>query len=60
MSDQDSNKENITLEDIVTYLEQHPNFFYENPQILEQVNLTHNRPKGSISLIEHQVSVLRD
>ncbi|MBI79104.1 MAG: DUF484 family protein [Pseudomonadota bacterium] len=60
MSDQGSNKENISLEDIVIYLEKHPNFFYENPHILEQVNLNHNQPKGSISLIEHQVSLLRD
>ena len=41
------------------YLIDHPNFFEENPDILEAINLSHDSGKA-ISLVERQISIMRD
>lgn len=47
-------------EGIASYLEQHPDFFLRHPEVLEQLDLRHHAAKGTVSLIERQVQVLRD
>ena len=41
------------------YLIDHPNFFEENPDILEAINVSHDSGKA-ISLVERQISIMRD
>jgi uncharacterized protein len=46
--------------DIASWLKEHPDFFEENPQILALMRVTHAGTGGAVSLIERQVSVLRE
>ena len=48
-----------TDQDIVDYLEAHPEFFVRNPRVLETMEIPHQCGKA-VSLVEYQVSVLRD
>ena len=41
------------------YLIDHPNFFEENPDILEAINVSHDSGKA-ISLVERQITIMRD
>ena len=41
------------------YLIDHPDFFEENPEILEAINLSHDSGKA-ISLVERQITIMRD
>ena len=41
------------------YLIDHPDFFEENPEILEAINLSHDSGKA-ISLVERQITIKRD
>ena len=41
------------------YLIDHPDFFEENPEILEVINLSHDSGKA-ISLVERQITIMRD
>jgi len=41
------------------YLINHPDFFEENPDILEAINLSHESGKA-ISLVERQITIMRD
>ncbi|WP_199610264.1 DUF484 family protein [Flocculibacter collagenilyticus] len=41
------------------YLLQHPDFFVQNPDLLAQLRLPHQQ-KGTISLVERQLEVLRE
>ena len=41
------------------YLIDHPDFFEENPDILEAINLSHDSGKA-ISLVERQITIMRD
>ena len=43
---------------IAAYLRGHPDFFERNPEVLAEVQVAHG-PGGTVSLIEHQVKVLR-
>lgn len=45
--------------DVASYLAQHVDFFERHPSLLSHLHLAHNVP-GATSLIERQVSVLRD
>lgn len=45
---------------ITKYLQQHPDFFERQPQLLTRLRLQHPRNGTTISLIERQVEVLRD
>lgn len=50
----------IEAADIVAYLKEHPDFFENYPQILALMRVTHTDTGNAISLIERQVSVLRE
>ncbi len=61
-STQDSQPQQpITLdaETIAEYLHQNPEFFEQNPDILAELNISH-QVSGAISLVERQLSALRD
>lgn len=49
----------VSADDVVRFLEQHPDFFDQHPQLLEQLNVPHGG-NGAISLVERQVKVLRE
>src|SRR5688572_23392849 len=46
--------------DIAAYLQAHPDFFEQYPQILALMKVTHADTGKAVSLIERQVSVLRE
>lgn len=46
-------------EQVKAYLQQHPDFFEDHPELLEMISLPHESG-AAISLIERQVSVLRE
>lgn len=43
---------------VAGYLSSHPDFFERNPEVLARLQVPHG-PGGAVSLIEHQVKVLR-
>ncbi|MDH5546306.1 MAG: DUF484 family protein [Gammaproteobacteria bacterium] len=48
----------IKVADVAEYLIKHPDFFEKHPDVLKQLEVPHGA-KGTISLIERQVGVLR-
>ncbi len=52
----------ISLDDdqVAEFLRQDPAFFKRNPDLLELLDVPHNGPPGTVSLIERQVAVLRN
>ena len=46
-------------EDVATYLRQNTDFFINKPSLLADLTLPHERG-GAISLVERQVSILRE
>ncbi|MCX4187607.1 DUF484 family protein [Methylophaga sp. OBS4] len=52
-------KPNVTTTDIEAYLQQHPDFFLQNPQLLESLELN-SSPEGTISLAQKQLQRLQD
>lgn len=48
-----------TSDQVIVYLRDHPEFFREHPEVLARIELEHESGAAS-SLLEHQVSVLRD
>ena len=63
MSKQPSSKsENIELseQEVIAYLEKHPNLLQKHDALLEKMQVPHRAGTGMISLIERQVEVLRD
>lgn len=57
---QDDSKADIDAGDIVSYLQDHRGFFLNHPQLLAELDIPHTEGGGVVSLIERQVSVLRD
>ncbi len=49
----------VTTDEVVSYLQEHPEFFNEHPEILMELNIPH-RSGAAVSLVEKQVSVLRE
>jgi uncharacterized protein YigA (DUF484 family) len=47
-------------QDIKTFLEQHPDFLVEHPDLLETLQVPHGLDGPAVSLVERQVQVLRD
>ncbi len=45
--------------DVVDYLQQHPDFFDRNPSLLMHLEVTHETGGSAVSLIERQISLLR-
>lgn len=52
-------KSSTSADEVIAYLQEHPEFFREHPQALTQLQLEHESGAAS-SLLEHQVGVLRD
>lgn len=50
----------ISEEEILSYLEKHPDLLMKHPDLLEKLQIPHNTGQGMVSLIERQVEVLRD
>lgn len=59
MSNQQPPVAAITAEQVVSYLENNPDFFIEQDDLLAQLRIPHMRG-SSISLVERQVAVLRE
>jgi uncharacterized protein YigA (DUF484 family) len=49
-----------TESSIVAYLQAHPDFFDRHPGVLQGLRLTHRTSGAAVSLVERQVTVLRD
>ena len=63
MSKQPSSKnENVELseQEVVAYLEKHPDFLQKHEDLLESMQVPHIAGTGMVSLIERQVEVLRE
>ena len=45
--------------DIISYLEQHPEFFRAHPELLLSMEIPHHAGEGTISLLERQNELLR-
>ncbi len=45
---------------VISYLQNHKDFFLHHPELLGELDIPHAEGDGAISLIERQVSVLRD
>ena len=61
-STQDSQAHEATILDVETiaeYLHQNPEFFEENPDVLAELNISH-QVSGAISLVERQLGTLRE
>lgn len=46
--------------DVAEYLHQHPDFLARHPELLAALRIPHNPGPGAVSLIERQVTVLRE
>ena len=51
--------ESLSAEQVVQYLEAHPDFLAEHPQLLETLELRHATGPAAVSLIERQIEILR-
>ncbi|WLQ12788.1 DUF484 family protein [Hahella aquimaris] len=49
----------LTAEAVVAYLREHPNFFVEHEELLNEIRLPH-RSGAAISLVERQISLFRE
>lgn len=49
----------VSADDVVRYLEQHPDFFDSHPELLESLRVPHGG-NGTVSLVERQLKVLRE
>lgn len=56
----DSDKVQLSEEEVVIYLEQHPDLLLKHAGLLEKMQVPHNAGSGMVSLIERQVEVLRE
>ncbi|MBT8131688.1 MAG: DUF484 family protein [Gammaproteobacteria bacterium] len=52
--------EQLDDEDVVRHLRSHPDFFERHPGLLTRLNLPHDAGDNTVSLIERQVSILRE
>lgn len=58
MTDSSPIRPDITEEDIVAYITEHPDFFIKHDEVLQLIKIRHESGKA-ISLIEHQLNRLR-
>jgi len=58
-SDESALGQTCTAKDVETYLDNHPEFFQDNPALLVELKVPHPSG-GAVSLIERQVALLRD
>lgn len=59
MSEVKTTTSGITEQHVAAYLQQHPDFFQNNQELLLNLNLPHDS-KGTVSLVERQVGILRE
>ncbi|MGD8965504.1 MAG: DUF484 family protein, partial [Gammaproteobacteria bacterium] len=52
--------DSLSEEEVVRFLIERSDFFDRHPELLAQLELTHESGEGAISLIERQLSVLRE
>lgn len=57
---QNAKQATLTDDDVAEFLRDHPEFFIERPALLAEIELPHTGGKGTTSLIERQVSILRE
>ncbi|MGH1439981.1 MAG: DUF484 family protein [Cellvibrionaceae bacterium] len=50
----------LTDEQVADYLRQHPDFLVDKPAVLAELNLPHHLDGKAVSLVERQVSILRE
>jgi hypothetical protein len=50
----------ITADDVAEFLEKHPDFFMEHPDLLSRLEIPHTGSGDAVSLVERQVMVLRE
>lgn len=50
----------LTDEQVAAYLRQHPDFLVDKPAVLAELNLPHHIDGKAVSLVERQVSILRE
>lgn len=55
----DSSEDKLTVEQVVAYLQENPDFFLEQDELLAELSLPHESGKA-ISLLERQVTILRE
>ena len=55
----DAPSDDATEQLVANYLQQHPDFFHNHPELLTEIQLTHTC-EGAVSLIERQVEALRE
>lgn len=48
------------VKNVIDYLRKHKEFFIEHPELLAELDIPHAEGEGAVSLIEKQVSVLRE
>jgi len=56
----DADKPAVDAGEIVAYLQDHTDFFLNHPHLLSELDIPHMEGDGVVSLIERQVSVLRE
>jgi len=57
---QHAEQSTIDPDDVAEYLREHPDFLSERPALLAEIDLPHAGGSGTTSLIERQVSILRE
>lgn len=50
----------LSAEDVVSYLQQHPDFFKNHPELLETLFIPHPVRGNAVSLIERQLEIFRN
>lgn len=63
MSEQTSSEEQVSIDSdkaALEYLEKHPDLLQRYPDLLTRLQVPHSSGRGSVSLIERQVKVLRE
>lgn len=55
-----NNRAELSEEEVVSYLEQHPDLLLKHQDLLEKMQVPHGTGSGMVSLIERQVEVLRE
>ncbi len=63
MSEQTSSEEQVSIDSdkaVIEYLEKHPDLLQRYPDLLTRLQVPHSSGRGSVSLIERQVKVLRE
>ena len=59
-SSESNSGKGLTAQEVVAYLEQHPDFLVKRTELLERMQIPHKPGQGMASLIERQVEVLRE